>query len=89
MQKLSYIPHIESGTENVWIVDGDSSDLGVLSYFPIETRWLMTKLFFLTALSNDVKTLIKFCQPLVHRLGVGLEYFVNMWMVCLTFPAVQ
>lgn len=38
----------------------------------------MTKLFFLTALSNDVKTLIKFCQPLVHRLSVGLEYFVNM-----------
>lgn len=39
MQKLSYIPHIESGTENIWIVDGDSSDLGVLSYFPIEMRW--------------------------------------------------
>lgn len=38
----------------------------------------MTKLFFFKALSNDVKTLIKFCQPLVHRLGVGLEYFVNM-----------
>lgn len=35
----------------------------------------MTKLCFLAALSNDVKTLIKFCQPLVHRLGAGLEVF--------------
>lgn len=39
MLKLLYIFYIESGIENIWIVDGDFSDLGVLFYFFIETRW--------------------------------------------------
>lgn len=56
-----YIFYIESGIKNVWIVDGDFLDLGVLFYFFIEMRWLMIKLFFLIVFSNDVKILIKFC----------------------------